>query len=238
VSNSYFQFKQFTVHQEHCAMKVCTDACLFGAWAADIIQNDISVQGILDIGAGTGLLSLMLAQQTPAMIDAVEIDANAATQAMANFEASSWKQRLQVYTTPVQSFEATKQYDFIISNPPFYEGDLKSVDNKRNLALHSEELKLDELMISIQRLLSANGQFTILLPYHRAQAMIDLAINKGYYLQQQALVKQTNLHDYFRGMLLFTSKPVTAITNEIIIREDKEYTAAFRELLRPYYLYL
>ena len=118
--NSWFQFKQFTVHQDKCAMKVCTDACLFGAWVANkLVQNKITAKNILDIGCGTGLLSLMLAQKTNAVIDSVEIDASAFDQAKQNISLSSWKEKIQLYHNSINNFEPLTRYDFIICNPPF-----------------------------------------------------------------------------------------------------------------------
>src|SRR5689334_11682345 len=142
--NEFFCFKQFTIHQQYCAMKVCTDACLFGAWTASAITNEQLPAGlILDIGAGTGLLSLMLGQQlNNSIIHAIEIDAVAAQQAGDNFAASSWSEQLHVYNTAIQSFSPAQQYDFIITNPPFFQNDLASPNAQRNLALHSHQLSL------------------------------------------------------------------------------------------------
>src|SRR3954470_19398265 len=119
--NDFFHFKQFSIHQQYCAMKVCTDACLFGAWTASIIDKEkLPADYILDIGAGTGLLSLMLAQLlNNSTIHAVEIDADATKQAGENFTASLWSERLNIFNTSIQSFNPAQQYDFIITNPPF-----------------------------------------------------------------------------------------------------------------------
>ena len=130
-------------------MKICTDACLFGAWLA--AKNDNGLK-MLDIGSGTGLLSLMLAQKTTAAIDAVEIDEAAYTQTVENFAVSPWKDRLQVFHRSIQEYtaafirEASTPYDLIFSNPPFFENHLKSSDPKRNLALHRETLNVADIL--------------------------------------------------------------------------------------------
>jgi len=237
--NTYFQFKQFTVQQEHTAMKVCTDACLFGAWVAQHLAHiTTEATRILDIGTGTGLLSLMVAQKTQAAIDAVEIDTAAALQAAANFRESSWKERLMVHQTAIQEFSNTRPYNFILSNPPFFENDLKSIDSKRNLALHSEALSLEELLQAIQSRLTSNGQFAILLPYHRSSYFESLCSTKGFYTAENTSVRQTPTHAPFRSMLLFTTTETTTIHQEIIIKEQNHYTPSFTALLKDYYLFI
>lgn len=239
MSNTYFQFKQFTVHQEHCAMKVCTDACLFGAWLADIVQrNKLPVHHSLDIGTGTGLLSLLFAQLHPVPVHAVEIDQPAAEQAGANFKASPWQTQLQVIRGSIQDYHPGLQYDLVFSNPPFFEQDLKSNDNKRNLALHSEELKLEELAAAANRLLTADGSFAVLLPYLRFVAFVAMAKENNLFLKETVLVKQSLQHDYFRVMLLFGRNAAEPITSDLIIREADAYSADFTRLLYPYYLKL
>jgi tRNA1Val (adenine37-N6)-methyltransferase len=234
--NHYFKFKQFTIQQQHCAMKVTTDSCLFGAWAAANIQDNLFfIKRILDIGTGTGLLSIMLAQQSPAYIDAVEIDTAAAEQADVNFNSVLWRQSLKVYETPIQNY-INRPYDFIISNPPFFDNDLKSPDAKRNLALHSSALSLEVLLANITRLLAPNGQFAILLPYHRLTFFEDLATADGYLLHKKTLVQQTPKHPYFRVMLQFGYTKKEAIVDEVVIKDDSNYTAKFKELLKDYYL--
>lgn len=239
--NNYFQFKQFTVQQEHCAMKVCTDACLFGAWVSEKVKSEkLKVKNVADIGAGTGLLSLMLAQKTDVIIDAVEIDKTAAMQSQQNFEASPWNERLKVYNTSVQQFNSAiyQKYDLVISNPPFFEHDLKSDDDKRNLALHSSALSLEALLNAIKIHLKEDGFFAVLLPFHRSGYFEKLAAAR-YFLQEKILVKQTPKHHYFRSMLLFGATKVDTKESEIIIRQEgSQYSPEFIHLLRDYYLYL
>jgi tRNA1Val (adenine37-N6)-methyltransferase len=255
VANNFFRFKQFTIRQDKCAMKVCTDACLFAAWVAQkirdpkslacVTQSGREIRNILDIGTGTGLLAVMLAQKNPdAVIDAVEIDETAAQQAKENFQASPWKERLRVYNISIQQFNSTTQpinqstkYDLIISNPPFFENHLKSNNAKRNLALHSEELSSEELLVAIDKNLKDEGSFAVLLPYHRTEEFINLALRNAFHPAEEILIKQTPKHNYFRSILLFTKLEVSTRRSEIIIQdEDGKYTDQFVELLKDYYL--
>ncbi|MBC7650978.1 MAG: methyltransferase [Deinococcales bacterium] len=241
MANDYFAFKQFVIQQADCAMKVTTDGCLFGTWTAKTVNDSqLPITKTLDIGTGTGLLSLMLAQKINTQIDAVEIDAAAAMQAQANFEASPWTEHLKVYQTPIQMFNTatSHQYNFIVTNPPFFEHDLKSSNAKRNMALHSAALSLETLLASIHRLLAANGQFAILLPYHRVSYFINLTTTYGFVLHQQVLVKQTPKHTYFRAMLLFGFTQKTMVETEIIIKTEDAYSEDFKILLKDYYLQL
>jgi tRNA1Val (adenine37-N6)-methyltransferase len=242
--NSYFQFKQFKIEQDRCAMKVTTDACLFGAWSADQIQNSkVKIQNILDVGTGTGLLSLMVAQKTNAKIDAVEIDEAAAEQAEENFNTSAWKERLTIFKDSLQSFsnfQITKfsNYDLILSNPPFFDNDLKSENEKRNLALHSSALSLEELFVCVNKLLAVDGMFALLLPYHRNETAKKIAKENNLFVLQEMHVKQTTVHGFFRTMFLFGRKEIEPIASEMAIKENDNYTAEFIELLKDYYLHL
>ena len=232
-------------------MKVCTDACLFGAWAAEKIRDSKSeIQNVLDIGTGTGLLSLMLAQKNQkANIDAVEIDEAASQQANENFEASPWKEKLNVYNTSIQQFTATRltnkqinqltSYDLIISNPPFFGNDLKSENKKRNLALHSLELSFEELIEAAVNILNGEGMFVVLLPYHRTDEFMQLAKRRSFYVHEKISVKQTSKHNYFRSMLWLSKKQKKMEEDNMIIqKESGEYTDEFIDLLKDYYLYL
>ena len=222
-------------------MKVCTDSCLFGAWTANWLSKNFNqTRHILDIGAGTGLLSLMLAQKLKnAKIDAIEINEEAALKANENFDASPWKNRLQIYQNRVQNFHSNIKYDVIICNPPFYENDLRSTDKTKNTAHHSTELSLPELIIAIKRLLNDDGHFTVLLPYHRSSEMETLALAARFFLQQKTSVKQTERHKYFRSMLHFSQQKAVCLEDEIAIKNSNDcYTETFVYLLKDYYLNL
>jgi len=221
-------------------MKVCTDACLFGAYiAAALADGKLTATNILDIGTGTGLLSLMLAQKTNAGIDAVEIDNAAYYQAKGNFEHGPFREQLHVFHSDIAQFDATKKYDCIISNPPFFEKDLKSSDHTKNAAKHDTTLTLQQLLDSVIKHLTGEGFFAILLPYHRINYFVEEAEKKGLYLSKKILVKQTPLHAWFRGILIFTRHQTVPTKEEISIRDNMgDYTAKFIDLLQDYYLYL
>lgn len=220
-------------------MKVCTDSCLFGAWVADYLSKNKLVKNILDIGAGTGLLSLMLAQQCDANIDGVEIDNSTANEAKQNFLLSPWKERLRCYEERIQDFTSNKKYEFIISNPPFYENDLLSENKNKNVALHNAGLTLHELVRAIKRLLHDEGSFALLLPYHRTQEVEKMANEGGFFVQKQTFVKQTIYHSFFRSISLFSKQKHSIIQSEICIKdENNDYTNEFVFLLKNYYLHL
>lgn len=218
-------------------MKVCTDACLFGAMiAADKPEGEYRV---LDIGAGTGLLSLMYAQKnTGAVIDAVEIDAAAAQQAKENFEASPWAQRLNIIYADITLFEISKKYDLIICNPPFFENDLRSADAAKNAAKHDTHFELQQLPGIINERLSESGTWAVLLPFHRVGYFEMEASKLNFYPSRIILVRQTPTHDYFRGILFFSRKEdPPAITEMSIRKTGGAYSDAFIALLKDYYLY-
>jgi tRNA1Val (adenine37-N6)-methyltransferase len=236
--NNYFQFKQFTIQQEKSSMKICTDSCLFGAWVAEKMERKfIEPQSILDIGTGTGLLSLMAAQKCEAKIDAIEIDKDSYLQAKGNFSASKWSPRLEILHADATMQVDDKKYDLIICNPPFYENDLTSSDRRKNIAKHHEALTLEDLIAIIQNKLSENGGFAVLLPFHRVEYFKQLATRNNFFVADEVQVKQTPQHPCFRGFLSFTTKKVPHIIQELIIK-DKEgkYTAEFNYFLQDYYL--
>jgi tRNA1Val (adenine37-N6)-methyltransferase len=249
------------VHQQHTSMKVCTDACLFGAWVSQktLVQN---ANSIIDIGTGTGLLSLMLAQVTEsskASISAIEIESQAAEEASSNFKLSKWSDRLVLVNDSIQNFATNISkgefvskglndktlFDIVISNPPFYEGDLKSPDANKNKAAHSTELPWSILVENVSSLLTDAGSFFILVPTLRAYTMQKLAEAHQLELLEEVLVYNDAKHLPFRSFLHFRKakspidKNISVLRNKIVIKNtDNTYSAEFTELLKDYYLHL
>jgi tRNA1Val (adenine37-N6)-methyltransferase len=224
-------------------MKVTTDACLFGAWVSNQLKSaNAECENILDIGAGTGLLSLMIAQQTNSVIDAIEIDTDACAQARENIAASPWSNRITIFHQDARKFLFPEKYDLIISNPPFYEKELKSADRKRNLALHGNELTLDDLLKMIQQNLSLRGRFYLLLPYKRREELNVLFQKYSFRIHQILFIRPSVMQDYFRMIVTGTKDPggfSEIIFDELSIQDEKQaYTKEFIELLQEYYLYI
>lgn len=240
MSNNYFRFKEFTVQQEKCSMKVCTDACLFGAWIAEKYNSSgLQVTKCLDIGSGTGLLSLMFAQKNPhTIIDAVEIEENAYEQAKENLSNSKWNDRLKILNMDIKDFIPEKKYDLIISNPPFYEKELSSTEKNKNIAKHDEGLMLKDIITIIKKHLSASGYFAILLPYHRIKYFEKSAEENNFFLHEKLLIRQTPSHNFFRGILFFGNSKHEIKTNDLVIKNENGYTKEFTKLLKDYYLQL
>jgi tRNA1Val (adenine37-N6)-methyltransferase len=209
---------------------------LFGAWVAAHIKEDAPTN-VLDIGTGTGLLSLLLAQKLPAaQIDAVEIDAAAAAQAASNALAAGWN--IKVHNSAIENFSGAR-YQHIISNPPFFSNDLKSDDALRNAAMHSTTLTLASLFSCVVKLLDKDGSFSVLIPFARATELEKLATQFGLTIFKKALVHQTPTHEPFRAMYILsnTSTSPTEV-EQIIIKENEQYTANFSTYLKDYYLFL
>jgi len=225
-------------------MKVTTDACLFGAWVADEIKTE-ELENInsLDIGTGTGLLALMLAQKNPlAFIDAIEIDHAAAVQAKANVNDSKWKDRVNIIEADARSFSPQKKYDLILSNPPFYETDIRSESDAKNVAHHSDNLSLIELLRVIKGNLTNTGSFFLLLPYKRNEETKKLFSDHQLFISKIMLVRQSVKHGYFRimikGKLPEQENKETAFDEISIWDDNQQYTNEFASLLKDYYLHL
>lgn len=221
-------------------MKVTTDSCLFGAWVAARVQ-EFKVQSLklLDVGTGSGLLPLMIAQKNDVEIDAIEIDEDAAQQAKENVNGSPWKEKITIINGDVLQWKPDKKYDCIISNPPFYEGELKSDKNAKNIAHHDEGLKLGELLHFIKLHLTDNGIFFLLLPAKREIGLNPFLKQNNLYLQKKLGVKQTPNHQPFRIMIQGLKKQSELIVHQLTIKNiEQAYTPEFVSLLKDYYLYL
>lgn len=233
---SVFKFKQFTINQDRCAMKVGTDGVLLGAWSP-IPENVFSV---LDIGTGTGLLSLMLAQRTTAeQIDALEIDEEAYEQATDNFEESPWNDRLFCFHAGLDEFidEPEDEYDLIISNPPFYTEDYKTEDSQRDLARFEDALPFEDLIEAADLLLSENGIFSVIIPYKEEARFLALANDFELYPIKITRVKGTPTSEIKRSLLALTRIQQTTLVDEIIIETARhQYTPKYIELTRDFYL--
>lgn len=243
MANPYFRFKQFTVYHDRCAMKVTTDACLYGAWAAEIISKDRWAIGngqLLDIGTGTGLLSLMVAQKNNSTIDAVEIDAGAAGQAVENVKSSPWQNAIHIIQKDVMQWQPETKYDVIFSNPPFYENEIRSEKEEKNRAHHGDGLRLEDLLYFIKQHLTENGAFFLLLPAKRKTEVEWLLKKHALHVENVVMVQQTLRHKPFRLMLQGRIRKVAKVSENLISIKDNEdaYTPEFIKLLQPYYLYL
>lgn len=241
MANSYFQFKQFTIHQDRTAMKVTTDGCLLGAWVAEqekkLTAGSSTAIQLLDIGTGTGLLSLMIAQQCRHAITALDMDAAAATQAKENAAASPWSNRITVVQQDIKTWHSPQLFDSIVCNPPFYENEWQSDHASRNMAHHSSHLTLQELIAAINTSISPGGRLYLLLPFKRWPAARLLLEENGWYLHQLLSARQTPRHQPFRVLIQAGKNTGQFVGEEIIIKnEADEYSERFTELLKPYYL--
>ncbi len=239
--NSHFTFKQFEVAQDQCAMKVSTDACIFGAWVAAQLNNRTGIA--LDIGAGTGLLALMIAQQAPQLqIHAVEMDAAAARQAAENAARSPFHSQIEVFAQTVQEFMNRQRriYDFIFSNPPFFNRSLQSPQEQRNAARHTVTLQHKELIAIAAAGVLQEGYFFVLLPADLAAGFTLQAAKCALLLHELQLWAAREGQKPHIALLKFGKLPAVHLqqANNFIYLPDGTYSPAMRELLADYYLYL
>ncbi len=232
-----FQFKQFSIQQDRCAMKVGTDSVLLGAWCP-IENHPFSV---LDIGAGTGILSLMIAQRSNAeQIDALEIDEEAYEQCVENFENSPWGDRLFCYHAGLDEFveEPEEQYDLIISNPPFYSEDYKTENSQRDLARFQDAMPFKELVEAVDLLLSENGIFAVIIPYKEEENFINLCATIELYPVKVTRVKGTPNTEIKRSLLAFKRYELPVLeADELVIEMNRhDYTDAYIDLTKDFYL--
>lgn len=231
-----FKFKQFSVNQNRCAMKIGTDSVLLGAWAS-IEKQPFS---ILDIGSGTGVLALMLAQRSSAeVIDALEIDASAFEQCVENFENSPWADRLFCYHASLKEFvtEIDDKYNLIVSNPPFYSEDYKTENTQRDLARFSEALPFNHLLESASKLLSQDGLFSVIIPFKEEEPFKALASKVTLFPSRILHVKGSSTSETKRSLLEFSfHKTKTDITELTIETARHQYTTDYINLTKDFYL--
>ena len=231
-----FQFKQFKVHQNQAAMKVGTDGVLLGAWT----QINDTVNSILDIGSGTGLISLMMAQRCYVEnIDAVELNEEAYVQTVDNFEQSDWDDRLFCYHASFQEFsnEMDEKYDLIISNPPFYTSTYKELSEDRAMARHSESLTYEELLKGTSKLLSIQGSCAFIIPYDEEVNFINIAKKYKLYPNKITRVRGTENSLIKRSLLQFSFQEESIEMDELIIEiERHKYTQEYIALVKDFYL--
>ena len=234
--NKPFKFKQFEVKQDQCAMKIGTDGVLLGAWAS-IENNPFAV---LDIGAGTGIIGLMLAQRSHAeVIDALEIDELAYEQCVDNFEASPWGDRLFCYHADLAEFteEIDDKYDLIISNPPFYSEDFKTEDTQRDLARFSDAMPFTHLVDSVSKLLIEDGTFCTIIPFKEEVNFIDLASKVGLHINKICRVRGNETTELKRSLLELSFRESVIKTDELVIEMARhEYTEDYKNLTKDFYL--
>ncbi len=238
MSKKPFIFKQFEVQQDRCAMKIGTDGVLLGAWA-DIPENTNS---ILDIGTGTGVIALMMAQRSSAqLIDALEIDENAYEQAVENFEQSDWGDRLFCYHAEfgefVEEMQDEEKYDLIISNPPFYNSDYKTTSEERDIARFQDALPFNLLLEGSTYLLSEKGKLAVIIPKNQEENFLDIAKNFGLFPEKITYVKGSPTAEIKRCLILLNINPTKTAKDELIIEHDRhQYTKEYKNLVSPFYL--
>lgn len=231
-----FQFKQFIIHQDRCAMKVTETACIQGAWAP--LSNQ--VKRVLDIGSGTGLLSLMLAQRYPTIeIHAVELDEAGFQQGQENIAASAFASRIQAWHGDIREFETETLFDFIISNPPFFEQQLKSPNPNKNLAWHSDQLNLTELLHAVSRLVAPHGKACILYPWNRWDHFNQACIEQGLLVERVLFIQHSAKHPTTHFIAIIGKENASELFAEtLIVKQDQQYTAAMQQWMRDFYLKL
>jgi len=235
--NSWFHFKQFTIQQEHAAMKVGTDGVLLGAWA--------SLPGpqsrILDVGTGTGLIALMIAQRTKYVaVDALEIDPSSARQAKENFRNSPWKESLQCIQSSFQDYssQCKIQYDLIICNPPFFSGSAKTPSKERNLARHDDSLSLEDIFKASLPLMKKTTIISLILPIEKEMQAIDLSTEYKMYCNRLTRVIPAPGKPTKRILMEFSNTPSKIIEDELTIETEirHQYSYRFKKLVDEFYL--
>ena len=239
MSKKPFQFKEFTIHQDKTSMKVGTDAVLLGAWTS----LDNLPDKILDIGSGTGIISLMLAQRSDAgTIDAVEIDENAYEQSVENFEKSDWADRLYCYHCSFEEFvdeisSEEETYDLIVSNPPFYTENAETSSKSRTKARFTSALSFENLLLGVSKILAEEGVFSVIIPFKEEENFVKIANNQGFFLNEVCRVQGNPTSELKRSLLSFSFQKKDVTESYLIIETERhQYTADYINLTKDFYL--
>ncbi|MDR2910871.1 MAG: methyltransferase [Bacteroidales bacterium] len=233
--NDYFQFKHFLVTQNKAAMKVGTDGVLLGSWVN--VQNE---KKILDIGTGTGLIALMMAQRTSAQIIGIEIEKNAAEEALYNCTISDWKNRLSIQNISFQEFaeKSNEKFDLIISNPPFFINDQKSKQNNIAIAKHNDLLPLPDLISGSKKLISEEGKIAVILSVIATKKIIELINRAGLFVTRLTEVFPTPQKEANRCLIEFskTKQVLQKNTLTILDKSGGDFSESYKELTKDFYL--
>lgn len=235
MAKKHFDFKKFTIFHDKCAMKVGTDGVLLGAWAGGIE----TAHNILDIGTGSGLIAIMMAQRTDADIWGVDIEHDAIEQARENALATEWKKRLHFIESDIITFHTEKIFEVITCNPPFFTDSLQSPDLKRTKARHNAGLSFKSLLLSAANLLSNNGRFQVILPTDSADYFVQEAWNQGLNLYRRCLIYSKENSSPKRVLLdLLKGECAYPCNEHLIIRMGNgEYSSEYKELTKDYYIH-
>lgn len=234
MGRNYFRFKQFVIKQEVAAMKVGTDGVLLGAWAD--VEN---VNSVLDIGTGSGVIALMIAQRCNAQVHAVEIDSASALQAKHNFELSQWGTRLSLDALSLQDFSNAhaSRFDLIVSNPPYFSRSLKSASPERTIARHTDELSNADLLDGVKKLLSPEGRFCAIFPYIEGNIFIAEAASYGLFCNKKLFVQTKPDKPIIRILTEFSfSKKRLPESTISIHTSEGDYTEGYKRLTADFYL--
>jgi len=236
LANKYFQFKEFIIYQDQCGMKVGTDGVLLGAWT-----NVSESNYILDIGTGTGLIAIMMAQRTSAKIDGIEIDQAACQQALQNVSECKWKDRINLYNQSFQDFSKfqQEQYDLIITNPPYFSNALQAPGKKRTNARHNHSLNFDDILKGSKKLLKETGRLSLILPFSEGMKFQEKAAAFDLFCIKKTYVKPLPGKDPKRLLMEFSFKKEPLTEDYLVIENNKRhhYTKEYKELTKKFYLY-
>lgn len=230
--NAVFAFKQFTVNQDKCSMKLGTDSVLIGAWA-----KTNKAKKILDVGTGSGVIALMLAQRSDADIDAIDIEYAAHVQAKENFAESKWSKRLTSYHSSLQEFSPGKKYDLIVSNPPYFPLPKSHSEKEGIQARFTHLLSFSDLAEHVVRLLSAKGTFCVVFPVHEGAMFTNEAEKRKLYLANFVWVKTTNRKKFPKRILMEFSFSKTEDINDtlLVIQAENKHTDEYKALAKDYF---